>query len=193
MLADVKVAPLPPLKHSTAHKSASSPPGKRGVMQLRFRADSTTVVLPTSEEFGVLDIKTSDALTALRTAIPSIRLELVLDQDQVKMGASILSLQINVYGHEVLMDNVGSTLSKASMFLQEPAHLDPKSIYRNPHVLSWEDEVATPRFRRSYHPSSFDFTKEIDVLFGCSDVVTPPYGLSQDRRVRTILHRSELF
>jgi len=152
------------------------------------------VLLPTLEEHGVLDNKTSSVLTRLRALSTTIRLEPYVVQYEAlfhhkeERDRNTVSIHMNIYGPDCVIDKVGHTLSDAGMFLQEPDFLLPTFVYRNPHVLSWDDDIATPRFRKIHSPTE-EFFGKIDAILQASDEVTPLEDLQQDSRIHTVLLR----
>jgi hypothetical protein len=156
------------------------------------------VLLPTLEEHGVLDDKTSSVFTRLRALSTTIRLEPYVVQYEAlfhhkeERDRNIVPIHMNIHGPDNVVEEVGHTLSDAGMFLQEPEFLLPTSVYRNPHVLSWDDDVATPRFRK-IHPPSEEFFGKIDAILQTSDEVTPSEDLKQDSRIHTVLLRFDSY
>lgn len=156
--------------------------------QIRFRSDAVTVLGPDMEELGVLDTKTAKILTELLQIIPSLMFEPFMDQ----IGASSKEanrhgLGIIVYGDSFSIDQVDSTLSQAGVYLQEPPSFNNSCAYCNPHVLSWEDEEASPTFLSHLTDNTLDFEKEIAAIFDESGAARLFNGLRQDRRIRTQL------
>lgn len=125
---------------------------ERTPLLVRHRADATTVLLSTTEEAAVLDSRHALILNELRTAAKSLRLEFFVSGDMAicphkSSTRNDLKAEINVYGNRSDIVSVSLILSGAGIYLQEPDQLDPSVHYHNPHVLSWEDQDVTPRFR----------------------------------------------
>jgi len=140
------------------------------------------------EELGVLDLKTAEILTELIQILPSLTFRPVLEQRRVASGvASRHPLGIILYGDSSLTGQVSSTLSQAGVYLQEPPNFDTSCVYYNPHVLSWEDEEASPTFLNHLTDNTPDFETEIAAILDESGAARLLNGLRQDRRIRTQL------
>lgn len=147
------------------------------------------------KECGVLDIKTARVLTELMTHNLALDfeaysdLEACSDQDQPLRPIQerdkifVLPLSINVYGPIESIEKVASLLSDMRVFLQEPSHWPPGTIYHNPHFLSWVDDLETPHLRAS------DVAAEVYEILRPSDGVKVSDWPRQDDRVQTTLHR----
>ena len=153
-----------------------------------------TLLLPTSQECGVLDSNTARVLTTLIKDNLRLEFEVFLDQKQAQepRGGNIIPLNITVYGPATSLDKAGFALSEAKIFLQEPSRFHSSSVYCNPHFLSWSDDRKTPRLRQLYSPRSVDIVAEVQEIFNPSSTVKVPHWLGQDSRIRTILHKSVL-
>ena len=164
-------------------------------LQLRFRADAVTLLLPTLEECGVLDSKTAHILILLLKDHRSLEFEAYLDQEQTQgpysgnKHSSVLPLSINVYGPRTSLENVATALSEARVFFQEPRNFHPASTYHNPHFLSWDDDLQTPRTLQLNHTPEIDLTAEICKILDQSPPETVVDWPLQDCRIRTTLHR----
>ena len=169
-------------------------------LKLRFRHDSITVTLHPLEEIGVLDKKMAAALKSLREIATSITIELYLDNEQEqdsynredKKGASVRPLQIQIYGPDDHYNEVGSALSSAGMYLQEPAFLDCKVVYRNPHFLSWDDNLETPLLNTARDDPKIGFAAKIEAIMDSFKPVLPASDVKQDARILTILRRYDI-
>ena len=169
---------------------------------LRFRSDATTLLEPaTSEEVGTLDAKSTARLKKLKEIVPSIIIEAYVDREEDEMGcgthgmknSSVLPLQLNVYGSDKNISEVGCFLSEAGMFLQEPIFLPPGILsYRNPHFLSWDDISRTPQLLASNEVSPLDFGTEVEAIINSTNAVPQPCHFQQDPRIRTELKRLDL-
>lgn len=168
----------------------------RVALGLRFRHDSVTVLLYPSEEIGVLDSKTAAILKSLQELGPTIIIELFLSHEQgqdtagvpVKESASVRLLQIQIYGPEEYSNEVGSTLSSAGMYLQEPVSLGPGVVYRNPHFLSWDDDLETPLFNAARNDPNAAFAAQIEAIMNSSNPGLPCH-VDQDPRISTTLRK----
>lgn len=171
----------------------------RVTLGLRFRHDSVTVILHASEEIGVLDSKTAAVLKSLKDIAPTITIELFLNHDeaqdcsgwQAKKSASVRPLQIQIYGPEEYNNEVGSALSDAGMYLQEPVLLDRGVVYRNPHFLSWDDDLETPLLNTARHDPKAAFTAKVEAIMDSSNLHLP-YHVDQDPRIFTTLRKYDL-
>ena len=164
----------------------------------RFRSDSTTIILPSSsEELGILDEKTASALKKLKEVISEVKFQIFFSHEQdgctavsraIKPG-STLPVQVNVYGIEQHLLDVGRNLSDSGMFLQEPIVFGSAINYQNPHFLCWDDCTTTPLFHSSQEAPRKTFMDRIE------DTLNTPYTflqdplLRQDARVPTVLKR----
>ena len=165
-------------------------------LQLRIRADAITLIVPTLEEIGVLDLKTASVLKPLIKDNPLLEFEVFADHDQLqrtrlgKKASKIIPLCIYIYGPITCSNYVASALSEARVFLQEPIYIRPASTYHNPHFLHFDD-IVTPRFL-FVSPHSLNFAAEIDAILEQSDVRDVPILVEQDSRVQTKLHKYDL-
>ena len=169
----------------------------RVALGLRFRHDSVTVLLHSSEEIGVLDNKTAAILKSLKDMAPTITIELCLSHDEgdnssgTKKSASVRPLQIQIYGPEEYSKEVGLALSEAGMYLQEPNMLDPGVVYRNPHFLSWDDGLETPLLNAARNDSKTAFAAQIEAIMDSSNPHLPCH-VDQDPRISTLLRKYDL-
>lgn len=166
-------------------------------MKFRIRTDAITLLHPTMEELGVLDIKTTNALRVLMTNNPFLDFEAFLDQESLgsssqKRKTSSIPITINVYGSATSSHEVTSSLLQANILLQEPFHTRPSSTYFNPQFLSWDDDMITPRLRKTQLLRSADFAEEVDAIFGQSSSVVLCGNIRQDNRITTPLHKFDL-
>ncbi|KAL8837872.1 MAG: hypothetical protein Q9170_002347 [Blastenia crenularia] len=169
----------------------------RIALQLRFRSDAISVLLDFQKEIALLDEKMATVLRLLKETVPATVLNVFLGNEggQDKRDslegrpASGLPLEIEVYGLDNNCNNVGSILSKAGMYLQEPVVLHQEVVYRNPHFLSWDESGETPQLNTSGHQNEADFETRIGAILESSSpsLVTP--GLEQDARILTRLRR----
>ncbi len=195
-LIDGRMKSLP--RTGQSHDILSSALEKRVALGLRFRHDSTTVLLHPLDEIGVLDNKMAAALNSLKDIAPTITIELFLDHEQDqdscrwqgKKWASVRPLQVQIYGPDEYYNNVGSALSSVGMYLQEPAFLDHGVIYRNPHFLSWDNNLETPLLHTDDSQAAF-LTKIEAIMDSCNPVLQPS-DVEQDARICTILREYDL-
>ena len=166
-------------------------------LSLRFRTDATTVLLPTSEEIGVVDTKTAAQLKRLKEIDASVRFDTYLGHEEEQMNcgpqgkksSTISPLQINVLGSEQYLNEIGSTLSAAGMFLQEPSFIDGEIRYRNPHFLTWDDMSTTPLLLTTHGSPKMDFATDIEEILDTSYDVVESREFAQDARIGTTLKR----
>ncbi|KAL9064366.1 MAG: hypothetical protein Q9161_008922 [Pseudevernia consocians] len=152
------------------------------------------------EEIGVLDKKMAAALKSLKEIATSITIELFLDHEQDqdsynpggKKGASVCPLQIQIYGPDDLYNEVGSALSSAGMYLQEPVFLDCEVVYRNPHFLSWDDSPETPLLRTAWEDPKAGFTAKIEAIMDSFKPVLQASDVKQDARILTTLRKYDI-
>ncbi len=167
-------------------------------LRLRFRHDATTVILHPSEEMGVLDHRMAAALKTLKEVVPTVMFELSVsdeeDQDNCgrpgKKPMAVHPLHISIHGSDQSYDEVGSILSDLGMFLQEPVHLRPGALYRNPHFFSWDDDTTTPLLGRARVDPNADFAVKIGaILDSTTDFILSSCDVEQDVRISTRLRR----
>jgi hypothetical protein len=161
------------------------------MLQLRFRSDGVSVLLPTThEEVGVLDIKTANALTALVTVDQTVTFEPYFHwkegRDLKPQVSKFCPVNINIYGDSTKLDEVGFTLSTACLYLQEPPSFNCDFVYRNPHVLSWPSE-STPNFLEHQNNTTLDLPNEIDSILNDSAPVNVATTLTQSPNISTAL------
>lgn len=161
------------------------------MLQLRFRVDGVSVLLPTEkEEIGILDVKTASALTSLMAIDQRITFEPSLTwkegQDLKTPLSKIFLLDICIYGNADKMIEIGSTLSTASLYLQEPLSFSRDFVYRNPHVLSWSSE-STPLFLEASKNVVPDLSDEIGMILSETAPVGPSSVIQSDSVSTTLL------
>ena len=184
-LTESRMEILKPLKVAKHHMGPSE---RTANLSLRIRADAVTVLDATQEEFGVLDLKTTMVLKLLKQSHDSLHMEPLMAKDDWDSGGKTrnYSLKIILYANDDNVEDIGAILSDHSLFLQEPAHLQPSHRYRNPHVLLRTDKASTPRYLRTA-AETVRFAREVEgILLGFSSTsVSVP--LQQDNRIRTTL------
>ena len=166
-------------------------------LRFRFRHDATTVLLDSSEEIGVLNPKTAMAMSDLRTAAPAVKFKPFLsrkeDNDtcdrQSTESSSILPIDIEVYGSKRYYNEVGSILSDAGMYLQEPIPFRSEMPYCNPHFFSWDENMNTPLIAQDTEDEKVDFAKRLEAIFDSSASISQDPPLAQDTRISTKLRR----
>jgi hypothetical protein len=160
------------------------------MLQLRFRSDGISVVLAaTKEEVGILNTNTANTLMALVSLDESITFEPYLhwkESQDLKPQAKCFPANIIVYGNSGKISEVGTALSNAHLYLQEPPSFNHEYVYRNPHVLSWSAE-STPKFLADSTENALDFSKEINFILNKSAPVDVPSDLTQSAQISTIL------
>ena len=187
-------------RNGHSHNIISSALENRVALGLRFRHDSVTVLLHPLEEVGVLDNKMAAVLSSLKDTASTITIELFLDpqEDQDSCSrrgektASVRPLQILIYGPDEYYNEVGSALSSAGMYLQEPAFLDQGVVYRNPHYLSWSNSPETPLLNTAQSDPKADFANKIEAIIDSFSPVLQASDVKQDARINTILRKYDL-
>ena len=183
-----------------SHHILSSALENRVPLKLRFRHDSTTVILHPLEEIGVLDQKMAAALNSLKEIATGITIELFLDHEQEqdshnrrgKKAASVRPLQIQIYGPDEYYNEVGSALSSAGMYLQEPVFLDHWVVYRNPHFLSWDDSPETPLLNTAREDPKAGFTAKMEAIMDSFTPMLQASDVKQDARILTTLRKYDV-
>jgi hypothetical protein len=161
------------------------------MLQLRFRSDGISVLLPTvKEEIGILDLKTANSLTALMAIDKTTTFEPYLNwmegHDWKPQAFRFFPININIYGNSAKLNEISSTLSTACLYLQEPLSFNRNFAYRNPHVLSWSLE-STPTFLEAANDGTPDLSGEIDTILNESATVNVPASLTQPPSISTML------
>lgn len=146
-------------------------------------------MLPTTkEEVGILDTNTANVLIALVSLDHSITFEPYVHwkggQD-LKPQTKCFPTNIVVYGNTEKISEVGTALSNARLYLQEPPSFNREFTYLNPHVLSWTE--STPKFLADSTEHVLDFSKEINFILNESTPVNVPTNLAQSAQISTIL------
>lgn len=183
-----------------SHDILSSALENRVPLKLRFRHDSTTVILHPLEEIGVLDTKMAAALKSLKEVATSIIIELFLDHEQEQDSysrrgskrAPVRPLQIQIYGPDEYYNEVGSALSSAGMYLQEPVSLDHWVVYRNPHFLAWDDSPETPLLNTAREDPKAGFTAKMEAIMDSFKPVRQASDVKQDARILTTLRKYDI-
>ena len=86
-----------------------------------------------------------------------------------------------------LAESVGSVLSDANVYLQEPTYLPEIITYCNPHVYSVDRDFSTPRFREKRCETKRNFEHEIDAIIHEIASTDPQESFWQDPRIRSPL------
>jgi hypothetical protein len=165
--------------------------GSKIMLQLRFRSDGISVLLPTlKDEIGVLDLKTAKSLTALIAIDQTTTFEPYLNwmegHNWKPEDSTFFPININIYGNSVKLNEISSTLSMAGLYLQEPPSFNRNFAYCNPHVLSWSSG-STPMFLEAANGGTPDFSAEIDMILNESATVDVPANLTQPPSISTLL------
>ena len=158
-------------------------PTIRSLIPLVLDDDNSTLhILGESQEFGCLDIRTGEVLGRLR-AESGISLQISCVMTTSKPGIwpyqqlhgrewqSEATLCVNIYGPEILFEDIGAFASKCMLFLQDPRNCDREVIYRNPHRLAFGTSSMT--YTRS-EPSHGTLSPEIEDFGGSLD----PFDIS---------------
>ncbi|KAI9869155.1 MAG: hypothetical protein M1813_002979 [Trichoglossum hirsutum] len=174
---------------------------QQGRIPLRFHVetDLITVLLAinegeveSDEKVGALDDYHTSVILKLRAAVPSIQFRPFLAEDPVdiRSGVKIVpvscSIEIVLYGVRADIDRVGSIFTDARIHLQEPDYIEPHVVYHNPHVLWWEDDFGTPRFKL-WGP--VDDEEEAKAIVTAAEPLPPALETERhDPRIRTTLY-----
>jgi hypothetical protein len=162
-------------------------------LTLRHRPKGVTLLNPSLEEIGVIDFRHGNLLNKLKQENDSLRLEVYIVEDEPelkKFGG--LPISINVFGSLEHLEAVGSTLSNAAIYLQEP---DPTALtaeYRNPHIYSTDASSATPFFRQRHVADPVDFQDRVEKIIFAPGQPVCHAEFIYDARIVTELSRSVL-
>ncbi len=161
------------------------------MLQLRFRIDGVSVLLPTTnDELGVLDTKTANSLTTVMAVDPTITFEPYFHwkeaRDLKPQSSKFCPVNISIYGDAAKLEEVGFALSMACLYLQEPPSFNRDFVYRNPHVLSWPSE-NTPTFLEDQNNTTLDISNDIDLILNESAPVNVSTTLTQSSSISTTL------
>ena len=83
-------------------------------------------------------------------------------------------------------------MSSAGIYLQEPAFLDCEVVYRNPHFLSWDDNLETPLLNTAPDDPKIGFAAKIEAIIDAFKPMLPASNVKQDTRILTILRRYDI-
>ena len=126
----------------------------KSLIPLALNGDNRALhILGESQEFGYLDERTGEILGRLR-AESGISLQILCAMTTSQPGRPYEQLHgrewqreatlcVNIYGPEMLFEDIGAFASECSLFLQDPRGCDRKVIYRNPHRLSFGTSPIT--------------------------------------------------
>ena len=182
-------------RYSKALKDIEGNNDTNWTFRLRYRTDGVTVLGYNSEEIGRLDTKSASMLKGLKKAVASLRCDVNFvtdpqDNSRKRSSPEVSKVRLIVYGNEDECDLVGSFLSEAEIFLQEPDHIPSGIVYRNPHVYTVDnDNFATPRFLQNLPVDEMDFQEAAERIVYASDLPNPEAHVIQDHRLKTPLHR----
>lgn len=100
-----------------------------------------------------------------------------------------LPIEIIVYGNVDDKELVGSNLSSAGIFLQEPEASDILVEYRNPHVFSSDSDSQTPFFRMHNVDDWIDLQESVDAIIHAPTAATSDAIFKIDPRIKWELRR----
>lgn len=114
------------------------------IFEIERTSDQVYLAFPDGAEFAFLSTRIAKVLDGL-LSLPSIHLEALVDlttlhdiiSKATKASDALLRVNINVYGSKESHKEVGGRLSAGRIYLQDPDHQRPGSIYENPHVLAF--------------------------------------------------------
>ena len=151
----------------------------RSLIPLALDDDNSTLrLLGESQEFGCLDKRTGEILGRLR-AESGISLQILCAKATSQPGRPYKQLHgrerqreatlcVDIYGPEILFENIGAFASECMLFLQDPRDCDRKVVYRNPHRLSFATSPITYTQSEPDHgtlsPEIEDFGGSLDPL-----------------------------
>ena len=141
----------------------------------------------------MVDFRHGDLLNKLKQENESLRFEVYIVEDEPelkKLGGSPIS--INVFGSLEHLEVVGSALSNAAIYLQEPDPTVLMTEYRNPHIYSTDAGSATPFFRQRHVADSVDFQDRVEKIIFASGQTECHAEFTYDTRIVTELSRSVL-
>lgn len=145
------------------------------------------------EEIGVMDVKHGELMKILRMEAQSLRYEAYVvepvSQSEGSTKSSGLPVKVNVYGNTRDLQLVGTRLSDAGIYLQEPEYMENSQRYRNPHVYS-EDDYQTPFFRHRDLKDLTNIQRDVEEIIYASDNTAPQTPFTCDSRVKSTLCRS---
>ena len=149
-----------------------------------------------SQEFGYLDERTGEIFGRLR-AESGISLQILCAMATLQPSRlykrlhgrdwqSEATLCVNLYGPEILFEDIGAFASECMLFLQDPRDCDRKVIYRNPHRLSFGTSPITYTQSEPGHctlsPEIEDFDGSLDPL----DITGLTKDLPETEPVKTL-------
>ncbi|MCJ1382348.1 hypothetical protein MMC17_005461 [Xylographa soralifera] len=185
-------------RHSKALKGIEDNNETKLAFRLRYRTDGITVLGSDLEEIGRLDTRSADTLKGLKEAVASIRCDVNVIRDLHNSGknyksSEIFKARLIIYGNEDEYDRVGSFLSEAEIFLQEPDNLISGVVYCNPHVYTTDkDNFMTPQFLLERVVDELDFQEAVEKIICTPEFPRPEAHFIQDHRLKTLLHRHQL-
>lgn len=87
------------------------------------------------------------------------------------------------------MERVGSLLSYSGLFLQEPTEHQLSVPYRNPHVLSWDDDLDSSYLSGPFLADKIALTDQVNAILNDESFPSPSLQIEQGPRIKTTLHR----
>jgi len=163
-------------------------------LALRYRTDGVTLLDHEGQEIGAIDVRHGELLRNLKSETQSLRCEAVVSEFANHNKAFIkkngLPIDINLYGTVEDMQLIGTELSKAGVFLQEPERMREVREYRNPHVFSLENDQQTPFFRQQDVKELMAIQRNVDSIIYAHDTSTLRMTFECDKRVTSHLYRS---
>ena len=111
------------------------------------------------------------------------------DDDEDIKKAKGVAIEINIYGNSDDLELVGSNLSSAGIFLQEPDPSDILVEYRNPHVFSSDLDSQTPYFRTHNVDRWEDLQESVEAMIHAPIASTLDANLKTDSRIQRELRR----
>lgn len=159
----------------------------RSLIPLALDDDNSTLhLLGESQGFGCLDKRPGEILGRLR-AESGISLQILCAMATSQPGRPYKQLHgrerqreatlcVNIYGPEILFEDIGAFASECMLFLQDPRDCDRKVVYRNPHRLSFGTSPVTYTQFDPGHATLFPEIEDFDGSWDPFDIT----GLAKD-------------
>jgi hypothetical protein len=142
------------------------------------------------KEIGVINSQHGDLLNQLKNEISSVRFEVyVVDDEPSSRKLAGRPLEINIYGNPKHLETIGSTLSTAGVFLQEPNQVSANCKYLNPHVYSVGADSTTPFFRQNDVKEPVELINQVKDIIFAQDLTVRHLDLICGAKVETKLCR----
>ncbi|KAL9610822.1 MAG: hypothetical protein Q9167_004491 [Letrouitia subvulpina] len=174
-------------------KKLRSTQDDRAALELRFRHDCVTVLFGAHEEIGTLNKGMATALRSLKEIAPEIIYKVLASHEREQNNSSEelvveVPLEIAVQGFDKHYQEVGSILSSARLFLQDPLVFDQEIAYHNPHILCWDESDTTSQLIiHRNDDSKAGYESKIEAVFESPSSIPITLHVEQDTRISTKL------